>query len=1189
MQLENQSLIDVILSQDGDVVLLGGQRVQHGYNTRGSSSKKYFKEKCPIVCGDPTINRWLKCPRSKAACAAFLGTDYNTPLWGVNLKNGACKRMVTKFMSCKSFEEEEEYLSTLERNGRYRTTGCSPPATGFRKQWRTAFNLFLHYPVDEIKCQSRDTFYAGNYSVQLKPLNPFPDTEMTFSTFLNGVFEITNVQEIRMKESKMQLWSRHDPATQSRVRLAEPTPPSLPDKSGALVVRPHGSVLHFDQRPATLVHDAALIRYLRCRGLRVRSDHPRVNTEVPAHPNSSNEKLRDIRYLCRGLVELTEEITKIGTEPITLEEEVMYGRDDPVPWVYVSDKHYTVNNDFKAVQDLCKVCDISEDCITQWYGICNANRLRANKLFVNGHLDMSTLVIREAKLIVGGDRLLLFQSAVTASQRVRSYNTLLAYNVDKTEILRSPASACDCVVHLGPGCSHEMCVVKTVVLLPMLRNVTQLQVLPDHVAALQRVAMTIEYAYGKHTIQRQGRALQDELRVPHALAATTEVAASTPKFARDVPTPVIARVREQLAMWISSTKKPNAQSIRIDDVQADTAREIAEYPRKPQPQLQADLMRERLYQAYLKLHVGGWEEDMPPLILYYLVYTRTSRVQRIRNSTATAEPRPAVKVGCKRCTQCQQVVRGNNTCTCPHCGKIFPGRAPKVLPPGTGNIKRCLRLYGQLPGRWEAQPWVGCDHAESIRVRDMGEHGMVGQYLQTEHEVGQRVKVRWARRWRHGVVVAVTNENYTVELNNADQVVNVTVLRANVHAADMTSTNSFFRIQKCERSIALVYGGSTKRFVHSYKGTWQLSPKSTVNKLVWTGGGHGRDTSVVWIRQQLNRTAGPVYSAQSLPHLERLPKKRKRPHYNQACACGDVTCNSTQTKLGSILVTRTNYPRPPTRSLNDSAIRKLPESKRRKILRSKKMQEQMCNWRRSTNVVPVLPPSAARVNELHYPLKFLLALKDAGKKQIPTHVSVKFAKEVGIYRSDLKVGSRVVVVPHLTAAAAREARKNQCTTTRPAVVTEPVVTEPVVTVPEPATTTAPAPATGTRNTNNVLVVGLVSHPSRSKLLDPSCDQFSETAARDQRRVNQLRLQFDTVYTMAPLRLAHVMDPHPKYHVDAKLGSDGALRLAELMRQPKQIKCIALEYVRMPGPYYSNMVRPCTPVYPSFKSVRENYE
>ena len=38
--------------------------------------KKYFQKSFPPVSGDANINRWLRCPRSKAACAAFLGTDY---------------------------------------------------------------------------------------------------------------------------------------------------------------------------------------------------------------------------------------------------------------------------------------------------------------------------------------------------------------------------------------------------------------------------------------------------------------------------------------------------------------------------------------------------------------------------------------------------------------------------------------------------------------------------------------------------------------------------------------------------------------------------------------------------------------------------------------------------------------------------------------------------------------------------------------------------------------------------------------------------------------------------------------------------------------------------------------------------------------------------------------------------------
>ena len=47
-------------------------------------TKKYFQKRFSPVSGDPTINRWLRCPRSKAVCVSFRlqHSFYGSPLPG---------------------------------------------------------------------------------------------------------------------------------------------------------------------------------------------------------------------------------------------------------------------------------------------------------------------------------------------------------------------------------------------------------------------------------------------------------------------------------------------------------------------------------------------------------------------------------------------------------------------------------------------------------------------------------------------------------------------------------------------------------------------------------------------------------------------------------------------------------------------------------------------------------------------------------------------------------------------------------------------------------------------------------------------------------------------------------------------------------------------------------------------------
>ena len=110
--------------------------------------------------------------------------------------------------------------------------------------------------------------------------------------------------------------------------------------------------------------------------------------------------------------------------------------------------------------------------------------------------------------------------------------------------------------------------------------------------------------------------------------------------------------------------------------------------------------------------------------------------------------------------------------------------------------------------------------------------------------------MRWNRLWRSAVVVEANLDKYLVSFTTGGP--NVSVSRANVKDGAMTPSNSLFRIQKCERSVVLVYGGGTKVFVNTYWGTWRLSPKSTTDKLVWTGGGYGGDGEGMVVMGDMN-------------------------------------------------------------------------------------------------------------------------------------------------------------------------------------------------------------------------------------------------------------------------------------------------------------------------------------------------
>ena len=70
------------------------------------------------------------------------------------------------------------------------------------------------------------------------------------------------------------------------------------------------------------------------------------------------------------------------------------GDEDPIPWEYVAvpgqdQDGVTLQSNFAEFKKVCKSCDFTEDKITDWFGVNNANRDRGKKLFRGGHVDLA--------------------------------------------------------------------------------------------------------------------------------------------------------------------------------------------------------------------------------------------------------------------------------------------------------------------------------------------------------------------------------------------------------------------------------------------------------------------------------------------------------------------------------------------------------------------------------------------------------------------------------------------------------------------------------------------------------------------------------------------------------------------------------------------------------------------------------
>ena len=190
--------------------------------------------------------------------------------------------------------------------------------------------------------------YEGDYDIDYVPLNSWDGT-MGWDTFMGGAYEISQVKEIRKKESRVWLWARR--VNGDRVGLCEPPFPQLPDRTGKMVDRPHGAVLHFQQRPPQFVNTQALRTYLEFRGVTLKRDHPREETTVQAHPESLDPELLAVTYTYRGVMEILLEVLCSDRDgsPMTQEEFEQMGIADPIPWEYTSPMEFMLEDNFNQV------------------------------------------------------------------------------------------------------------------------------------------------------------------------------------------------------------------------------------------------------------------------------------------------------------------------------------------------------------------------------------------------------------------------------------------------------------------------------------------------------------------------------------------------------------------------------------------------------------------------------------------------------------------------------------------------------------------------------------------------------------------------------------------------------------------------------------------------------------------------
>ena len=253
-----------------------------------------------------------------------------------------------------------------------------------------------------------------------------------------------------------------------------------------------------------------------------------------------------------GIIEIVTDLVESNEvpEPNTLGEMEQWGIVDPVPYEYGYNQDGTSEvvsiKDGNTFFDLIARINVDEEAVEKWFGAGrNHIRDRAIMLVENGHINPASIkVIRVQKTVARSgptaEYLYLLEAKVVASQKGQWYLTRVGISEQMDVLLRRPYSSCECVVRRGPIDSHQLAVLLYILTLKIVmgrledRSWRQLKThVPDHILIMQKVPVTVKYAYGPGSRQRYKgvsaghiRALL-KLRPPITAAVATTTSSAT--------------------------------------------------------------------------------------------------------------------------------------------------------------------------------------------------------------------------------------------------------------------------------------------------------------------------------------------------------------------------------------------------------------------------------------------------------------------------------------------------------------------------------------------------------------------------------------------------------------------------------------------------------------------------------------
>ena len=183
VKLEQEGMVDGILSEDGDIVALGGKLVlaKLSRKSNGNFQVKVFDRAEFMQSDNPYNSKLCKYPGIETHCALLLGNDYHhisgngeVTVLGTKEKSYAATGARKENGMLDKLDGADDKLEWVRKFGQKGTKELSPEVFN---QYKDSYHYMLHSPTLGLD---------GNGNVTIKPLNELPVQHLSWTALLGN-------------------------------------------------------------------------------------------------------------------------------------------------------------------------------------------------------------------------------------------------------------------------------------------------------------------------------------------------------------------------------------------------------------------------------------------------------------------------------------------------------------------------------------------------------------------------------------------------------------------------------------------------------------------------------------------------------------------------------------------------------------------------------------------------------------------------------------------------------------------------------------------------------------------------------------------------------------------------------------------------------------------------------------------